>query len=48
MHDTGRMVIGDKEYKVISVEKVGKCVLHVLDQELDSQLTGTSVHGFID
>lgn len=27
-HDTGVLKIGDKEYKVVKVEKVGKCILH--------------------
>jgi alanyl-tRNA synthetase len=33
-HDTGFMVIGNKEQRVVNVEKVGKCVLHYMDLEL--------------
>lgn len=31
LNDTGKILIEGKEYKVINVEKVGKCVLHYID-----------------
>ena len=35
VHDTGNMIIGKTNYKVLSVEKVGKCFLHYLDAPLN-------------
>ena len=29
------MIIGDKEYKVLNVEKVGKVILHIVNKEID-------------
>jgi len=34
LHDIGTMTIDGTKYLVVNVEKVGKCVLHILDQEL--------------
>lgn len=35
LHDTGKLWIGEKEYEVVNVEKVGKSVLHMLEPSLD-------------
>lgn len=36
-HDIGTITLpGDPEYNVVNVEKVGKCVLHILDRPLDN------------
>ena len=43
VHDTGVLKIGDKSYHVINVEKVGKCFLHYLDQEVDQNIIGKEV-----
>lgn len=34
LHDVGTMTIDGHVYNVVNVEKVGKCVLHILDAEL--------------
>ena len=33
-HDTGKITINNITYNVINVEKVGKCVIHEIDQEI--------------
>lgn len=33
-------MIKDKEYSIINVEKVGKCVLHYIDQEVVDEILG--------
>ena len=48
VHDTGVLKIGDKSYHVINVEKVGKCFLHYLDQEVDENIIGKEVQGEIN
>jgi alanyl-tRNA synthetase len=35
IHDTGKIWIGEKEYDVINVEKVGKSVLHIVEPSLE-------------
>lgn len=47
VNDLGVISAGDKVYKVINVEKVGKCFLHHLDQPFDLPVE-TPVHGKID
>jgi len=49
-HDTGRAKINGKEYNVVNVEKVGKCVLHTLDQPVENweQAIGATLEGWID
>lgn len=34
-HDTGYFVLNNQEQRVLNVEKVGKCVLHFMDIEVD-------------
>lgn len=49
-HDIGRLRIGDREYHVVNVEKVGRCVLHTLDrpvEEWEKQI-GVRAEGWID
>lgn len=38
MHDMGMININGAIYNVIRVEKVGKCVLHYLDQEINTEM----------
>lgn len=51
-NDTGKLTIEgiDKVYNVIDCIKVGKCVLHKLDEEVpaDIELIGKTVHGEVD
>lgn len=49
-HDTGRLRIAGKDYKVINVEKVGRVVMHTLDAEVaDWQgVIGQTAEGWID
>jgi alanyl-tRNA synthetase len=35
VHDTGKVWVAGEQYEIINVEKVGKCVLHFLDREID-------------
>ena len=35
-HDNGTITLLGKEYQIIDAEKVGKCVLHILDRELEA------------
>ena len=37
IHDIGKFTIGNEKYDIIKVEKVGKCVLHFLDREIDQK-----------
>ena len=34
MHDLGTMTIDGKTYNIVNAEKVGRSVLHILDEEL--------------
>jgi alanyl-tRNA synthetase len=50
-HDTGSIHIGEKEYKIVDGEKVGHCVLHILDREVEGsndELIGKDVICTID
>ena len=47
-HDTGKVVIGGQEYEVVDAEKVGHCVLHILDRAVEGEVIGHEVHGKID
>jgi len=38
MHDTGSVVIDSMNYKVVQVEKVGKVVMHFLDNDLPESI----------
>ena len=38
MHDTGFLSVNGENYEVTNVEKVGHCVLHYLDRELDKAI----------
>lgn len=42
------MIIADKEYKVLNVEKVGKCILHIVDKEIEMSDGKVVVKGKID
>ena len=50
-HDTGTLTVNGVKYDVVDAEKVGKCVLHILDRELEAsndQIIGASVDCTID
>jgi len=50
-HDTGTLIIKGVTYNVVNVEKVGKCVLHFLDKELQgskNDWVGVEVNGAVD
>lgn len=50
-HDTGTLTINGVKYDVVDAEKVGKCVLHILDRELEhsnEDVLGKEVAGTID
>lgn len=48
-HDTGLLIIKGEEYKVVNVEKVGKCILHILDRPVgDDVAAGIQVCGKLD
>lgn len=36
-HDVGVLTIDGEQFQVLNVEKVGKCVLHILDKELEEK-----------
>jgi len=45
------MIINGVKYDVVDAEKVGKCVLHILDRELEQEndaVIGTEVQADID
>lgn len=46
--DTGRMVIGDTEARVVDVFKVGDVIIHKLDKEIPEDLVGSTAMGYID
>ncbi len=49
--DIGSLTIDGEEYQVVNAEKVGKCVLHILDKELPGnakQFIGKEVNGKVD
>lgn len=46
-NDTGRMFINGETYSVVECEKVGKCVLHILDREI-SHNVGSDVFCEVD
>lgn len=48
MHDTGYLTIKDVKYTVKDVQKVGKCVLHFLDKELDQAMVDSEIKGEVD
>lgn len=48
VHDKGSLKIGEKEYDVYNVEKVGRCVLHYLSAEVEDAVIGKTAHGKID
>ena len=49
LHDTGELEILGEKYLVVNAEKVGNCVLHILDKELpDKDIKGAEVKGKID
>ena len=51
IHDTGVMKIGDIEYEITSVEKVGKSVLHFVKPDLFGEKEshiGKDVHAIVD
>lgn len=48
-HDNGILLINGTEYKVVDVDRVGKCTLHIVDVDLPETIKeGTKVHGKID
>lgn len=50
LHDTGHLHLAGQRYEVLSVEKAGKCVLHVLDRPVEdwAAAPGAAVEGEID
>lgn len=51
LNDLGTLTIEGKVYQVVNAEKVGKCVLHILSDELTgekSDYIGKAVSGTID
>lgn len=40
IHDVGSITLGEKEYQVYDVVKVGKCFLHYLNESLDDSVIG--------
>ena len=51
MHDTGVLQINGTNYKVVDCQKVGHCVLHILDNPLPGETQaykGVSVQGTVD
>lgn len=49
VNDIGTIVIGEENYEVYNVEKVGRCFLHYLNREVDPQtVIGQEVVGKID
>lgn len=49
LHDTGALTFNGKTYKVLNAEKVGKCVLHILEEDLpEGDFVGAEVHGEIN
>ena len=47
-NDMGQLIIGEKTYNVVNVEKVGGCILHILDSEISDDLLNSTVKGIID
>ena len=47
-HDNGKVVIGGSEYTVVDAEKVGRCVLHILDRAVEGEVIGHEVQSEID
>lgn len=47
-HDTGFLVVGGQERRVLNVEKVGKCVFHFVEGEVGQELVGQMVAGRVD
>lgn len=50
-HDTGSLIIENEAFKVLRVEKVGKCILHFLDKPISEELIAkkdAKVKGQID
>lgn len=50
-HDIGKLMLNGEEYNVVDVEKVGHCVLHILDRAITgdvNDLRGTDVEWWID
>lgn len=48
VHDLGTIRIGDKTYQVYDVQKIGKCFLHYLDNQVELDVVGKDAHGVID
>ena len=48
LHDTGSITIGGNTYQVVDCWKVGKCIVHVLDKDVEGDVIGTEVTGQID
>ena len=47
-HDTGRLIIKGATYNVMDAEKVGHCVLHIVDHAVEGDIIGENVEGYID
>ena len=47
-HDTGSLIIAGVQYDVIDAEKVGKCVLHIIDRGILEDVVGAEVQGTIN
>lgn len=50
-HDSGSITILGKHYDIVDAEKVGKCVLHILDREVensDDEIIGSEVSCSLD
>lgn len=49
VHDTGLLKIGEEQFTVMNVDKVGKCFLHYLDRAVDPEkVMGLEVVGEIN
>lgn len=47
-HDVGTLTIEDKTYEVVDVQKVGKCILHCLNQPVEERMVGMRVSGKVN
>ena len=47
-NDTGRITIEGVSYKVVDAEKVGPCVLHILDRAVEGEVIGRECEGSVD
>lgn len=54
MHDTGSLTIVNEDgsngevYQIVNAIKVGKCVLHILDKDIEGDIVGKQIKGSVD